>query len=235
MHGRLSPAPRLNAPIASRRRWFVPGFSKSTGGLLHGSWKHISPKARKKWRERLAGKAIPDDVLLVLAFGYSDAPWDQLSELLAKHLPAGFKDFYLWKPRGIEYSQSEFDEILQACDFNFVRGEDSFLRAHWAAASPWRIPFIWQPYRQAQKAHGHKLSGWLNQVAAHPVMEPFEDLHWAFNGLKPAEYPKALNLDVAWQGFANHFEDIRQGLNDRCLALAARPSLEGCLLKASHL
>jgi hypothetical protein len=29
--------------------------------------------------------------------------------------------------------QEHYDELLWACDINFVRGEDSFVRAHWAA------------------------------------------------------------------------------------------------------
>src|SRR5690606_20426841 len=34
--------------------------------------------------------------------------------------------------------QPGYDRLLWACDFNFVRGEDSFVRAQWAAR-----PLVW--------------------------------------------------------------------------------------------
>ena len=37
--------------------------------------------------------------------------------------------------------QDRYDELLWACDLNFVRGEDSFVRAQWAAR-----PFVWHIY-----------------------------------------------------------------------------------------
>ncbi|MGL4206769.1 MAG: elongation factor P maturation arginine rhamnosyltransferase EarP [Aeromonadaceae bacterium] len=53
-------------------------------------------------------------------------------------------------------SQREYDRLLWSCDFNFVRGEDSFLRAQWAAR-----PFLWHIYPQEQEAHLEKLSAFL--------------------------------------------------------------------------
>jgi uncharacterized repeat protein (TIGR03837 family) len=46
--------------------------------------------------------------------------------------------------------------LLWACDFNFVRGEDSFVRAQWAAR-----PFVWQAYPQSGNAHALKLDAFL--------------------------------------------------------------------------
>jgi len=48
--------------------------------------------------------------------------------------------------------QDDYDRLLWTCDLNFVRGEDSFLRAQWAAR-----PFIWQIYPQDKEAHVPKL------------------------------------------------------------------------------
>ncbi len=39
--------------------------------------------------------------------------------------------------------QPQFDRLLWSCDVNFVRGEDSFVRAQWALR-----PFVWQIYPQ---------------------------------------------------------------------------------------
>lgn len=53
-------------------------------------------------------------------------------------------------------SQSHYDALLWSCDLNFVRGEDSWIRAIWAAK-----PFIWQPYIQSENTHLQKLNAFL--------------------------------------------------------------------------
>lgn len=53
-------------------------------------------------------------------------------------------------------SQLEYDELLWLCDLNFVRGEDSFVRAQWAAK-----PMVWQIYPQAEDAHLIKLDSFM--------------------------------------------------------------------------
>lgn len=50
-----------------------------------------------------------------------------------------------------------FDQILFNADINFVRGEDSLVRAIWA-----QKPFVWQPYIQDDDLHLTKLSALLN-------------------------------------------------------------------------
>jgi uncharacterized repeat protein (TIGR03837 family) len=57
--------------------------------------------------------------------------------------------------------QTDYDKLLWACDINFVRGEDSIIRAHWAAN-----PFIWQIYRQAGQAHLDKLHAFMQRYCA---------------------------------------------------------------------
>lgn len=52
--------------------------------------------------------------------------------------------------------QDRYDRLLWACDCNFVRGEDSFVRAQWALR-----PMVWQPYPQAEGTHLHKLDAFL--------------------------------------------------------------------------
>ncbi len=53
-------------------------------------------------------------------------------------------------------SQSDYDHLLWACDLNFVRGEDSWIRAIWASK-----PFIWQPYIQTEDTHIKKMQAFL--------------------------------------------------------------------------
>jgi uncharacterized repeat protein (TIGR03837 family) len=53
--------------------------------------------------------------------------------------------------------QDEYDKLLWACDVNFVRGEDSFVRAQWAAK-----PFVWHIYPQQDGVHMKKLDAMLD-------------------------------------------------------------------------
>jgi uncharacterized repeat protein (TIGR03837 family) len=58
-------------------------------------------------------------------------------------------------------AQPEFDALLWSSDLNFVRGEDSFVRAQWA-----RRPFVWHIYPQTDAAHLPKLDAALAHYAA---------------------------------------------------------------------
>lgn len=73
-----------------------------------------------------------------------------------------------------------YDTLLALCDVNFVRGEDSFVRAQWAAQ-----PLVWQIYPQAQAAHHLKLEAFLERYTA-GLMAPAHDavrgLWLAWNG-----------------------------------------------------
>lgn len=52
--------------------------------------------------------------------------------------------------------QTAYDRLLWLCDLNFVRGEDSFVRAQWAEK-----PFVWHIYRQDEGVHLIKLEAFL--------------------------------------------------------------------------
>ena len=76
--------------------------------------------------------------------------------------------------------QDRYDELLWACDVNFVRGEDSCVRAQWAAK-----PFIWQIYPQHDGVHLVKLEALLLRYTA---------------GLPPAAAQAVRDLWLAWNG-----------------------------------
>ena len=57
--------------------------------------------------------------------------------------------------------QQDYDRLLWACDVNFVRGEDSFVRAQWA-----NKPFIWHIYPQDENLHHVKLKAFLHRYTA---------------------------------------------------------------------
>ncbi|MBY0453525.1 MAG: elongation factor P maturation arginine rhamnosyltransferase EarP [Burkholderiaceae bacterium] len=79
-------------------------------------------------------------------------------------------------------TQAEFDEMLWACDVNFVRGEDSLVRALWAGK-----PLVWQIYPQTDNAHHAKLQAFLDWLQAPVSLRQF---HAVWNGLIDAPLPE---------------------------------------------
>jgi uncharacterized repeat protein (TIGR03837 family) len=82
-------------------------------------------------------------------------------------------------------SQPDYDKLLWLCDMNFVRGEDSFVRAQWAAK-----PMLWQIYPQDEDAHQIKLSAFLD-IYCHglPVTteKAIRDLFYLWNSPQSGE------------------------------------------------
>jgi uncharacterized repeat protein (TIGR03837 family) len=77
-------------------------------------------------------------------------------------------------------AQPHYDRLLWSCDVNFVRGEDSFVRAQWAAR-----PMIWHIYPQADDAHRVKLAAFAGRyTAAMPsgVRDAIANLFTGWNG-----------------------------------------------------
>jgi uncharacterized repeat protein (TIGR03837 family) len=177
-------SPVLGGACAGVHKWFFfPGFTPDTGGLLRESGLE-ERRARFDRAAWLAGQGIaPADGQVFSLFCYEPpvlAAWLQSLErlaatrplrLLVTHgrasaavqaaragLPAG------WNARQgvkIHYlpplTQVDFDHLLWSSDVNFVRGEDSLVRALWAGA-----PFIWQIYPQEDLAHHDKLRAFLD-------------------------------------------------------------------------
>ena len=70
-------------------------------------------------------------------------------------------------------AQPDYDRLLWACDLNFVRGEDSFVRAQWAGK-----PFIWHIYPQDKKLHLVKLRAFLHRFASSCASLAAATLRW---------------------------------------------------------
>jgi len=80
-------------------------------------------------------------------------------------------------------AQDDYDRLLWCCDVNVVRGEDSFIRAQWAAR-----PFVWHIYPQADDAHRVKLEEFLRRYEVGLDTEAAQavDEFWlGFNGDQP--------------------------------------------------
>ncbi|MBI3285279.1 MAG: elongation factor P maturation arginine rhamnosyltransferase EarP [Burkholderiales bacterium] len=86
--------------------------------------------------------------------------------------------------------QPDYDKLLWACDLNFVRGEDSFVRAQWAGK-----PFIWHIYPQDQDLHHKKLNAFLKRYAAN--VASLNALTSGWNGATT----EAIDWSAAWRAF----------------------------------
>jgi uncharacterized repeat protein (TIGR03837 family) len=96
--------------------------------------------------------------------------------------------------------QERYDELLWACDVNCVRGEDSCVRAQWAAK-----PFVWQIYPQHDAVHWDKLQAFLNLYCA-PLSaaagQAMQELWRAWNSGGGAGQATSTSSGQAWPDFA---------------------------------
>jgi len=208
MHG--LPSPVLQGPARGWTKWFFyPGFTPATGGLLREDDLPARQAAfdRRAW---LAGQGIDwQDERLISLFCYEPpalAAW--IAQLRGSPEPTRLlvtagrarqavehvleQENRLQRPSSqrqqlsISYlprlTQSAYDELLWACDLNFVRGEDSLVRALWAGQ-----PLVWHIYPQPEdNAHHAKLRAFLNWLDAPASLRQF---HLAWNGVDGGALP----------------------------------------------
>jgi uncharacterized repeat protein (TIGR03837 family) len=210
-HGLQSP--QLSGPGAGLNKWFFyPGLQSGSGGLLRelDLLKRQAAFNPAAWLDEKS--CAPQAGERVVSLFCYDNP--RLPELLAalSHEPtlllvtAGAATLQVRKAIGDEtkpgplrirflplLSQADYDHLLWASDLNFVRGEDSFVRAQWAGK-----PFIWQIYPQHDSAHAPKLRAFVDVFES---LTQQRGLLWpvwsAWNGLSAA--PWALPPARAWQ------------------------------------
>jgi uncharacterized repeat protein (TIGR03837 family) len=204
LHG--LPSPVFKGPGAGlTKRFFYPGFTPATGGLLREP-DLMERRARFDRTQWLAAQQIPwqNHERLVSLFCYEPPALAALLIRLAEGpeptrllvtagratqaVQALLADAPLPQGRGalsISYlpylTQPDFDHLLWTCDLNFVRGEDSLVRALWAGA-----PLVWQIYPQDDDAHHVKLNAWLDWLGAPPSLRRF---HHVWNGFDDGALP----------------------------------------------
>jgi uncharacterized repeat protein (TIGR03837 family) len=217
------PSPVMSGPGKGMTKYFFyPGFTSKTGGLLREPAlnERLAHFDRAQW---LHAHGIGGGTeLLVSLFCYEPPALDALLEQWAttdtptrllvtagratQAVQAAIKNKNtskpLWNVLGqlsISYlpllSQPDFDHLLWACDLNFVRGEDSLVRAIWA-----NKPFVWQIYPQDDEAHAPKLEAFL---ALLPPNDAWRDFHRVWNGISQAPLP-AIDRPL-WQAAVSAF------------------------------
>lgn len=84
------------------------------------------------------------------------------SEILQKKLTENFGKIVKYDKITMLYadflSQEEYEEVISAVDFNFTRGEDSFVRGILLGK-----PFMWHIYLQEEKAHMDKIKAFTER------------------------------------------------------------------------
>lgn len=209
-HGLPSTHPRL--PLT---QWFFfPGFDAASGGLMR---ERGLVEARDAYQTKLA----PHDGLDVSLFCYETAPiepllaaWAGADERVRCRVPAGRAAEVVGRffgasraPAGARFErdaltveviafidQAGYDRLLWSSDLNFVRGEDSFVRAQWAAR-----PLVWHIYPQAERTHEIKLAAFLDRYQAglpQGVAAANRDLTHAWN-----DVPGAPSIAAAWSAW----------------------------------
>ncbi len=97
-------------------------------------------------------------------------------------------------------SQADYDQLLWLSDLNFVRGEESFVRAQWAAK-----PFVWHIYPTDDGAHWDKLHAFNDAYSdgiANQLEQTIRDWQIAWN-------QQQLNKQ-AWLDLVNHWPAWQQ-------------------------
>ncbi len=210
-HGLPSPK-----PDGLVEHWFFPGFGPRTGGLLREADLLArraafvaDPTAREALLASLGVASRPDERLASL-FCYPDAAIRPLLDAFAARrepwrvlVPRGVAPASAGHPIAVPIPfvpQRDFDALLWSCALNFVRGEESFVRALWA-----QRPMVWQAYRQPEAAHRPKVSAfvaaWTRDAApARGAAAAFAAMHEAWNAppdaagrLLPAALPALLD------------------------------------------
>ena len=198
------PSPKSDGLTES---FFFPGFTSESGGLLREADLidrcerfDRDPSARIDFLRSLGIDARPGERFMSL-FCYPDSPVAELIDGLkaiegqASAATGTPENWQLLIPEGIApelsvrrgvrrvpfVSQTDYDRLLWSCDLNWVRGEDSLVRALWSGR-----PLIWQAYRQIGEAHRPKLEAmidrWLKDAELpDPAATAWRKAHTAWN------------------------------------------------------
>lgn len=225
-HGLGSPHPQLSLP----RRFFLPGFTTRTGGLLRergllearDAFRRDDAAQRALWGALGVRPPAADEIRISL-FCYPNATlpalldaWADGDEKIVCLVPDGVAAGALdvWTAGNVPHpghpyergrltlhtvafvAQDLYDRLLWSSSVNFVRGEDSFLRAQWAARS-----FAWNIYPQTEGAHWPKLEAFLDRYTGglDLVLAAAIRRFWrAWNGAADSG-----PIEVAWAEFVN--------------------------------
>lgn len=209
-HGLPSPQP------GGLIKWFYfPGFTDRTGGLIRepnleqrqADFDAAAWLAARGCEQRAGERTVS-------LFSYDNAALPELLKALSQQptlllLTPGRaqeqvaalstqRDFGRLRLHPLPWlCQTDFDHLLWSCDLNLVRGEDSLVRAIWAA-----VPFVWQAYPQRDGAHRAKVEALIDRL---DLPLSLAEIWRAWNGMSAATTGRGdswqpLSLSAEWIG-----------------------------------
>jgi uncharacterized repeat protein (TIGR03837 family) len=236
------------------KTFFYPGFTHQTGGLLRETdlanrqaqfdttaWlksKNIDwqtdknerivslfcyePKALSHLLKELSASEQP--TLLLVTAGRAT----QSVQKLQNTAPAELVEASSRNSLRIHYlpylSQQDYDHLLWASDFNFVRGEDSLVRAIWAGK-----PFVWHIYPQDDNAHHVKLEAFLAMYLANTNAAEAAHIrqsHYLWNGTSKVTPASRMGIDFpAWPSASQAQSGLWAGLPELASELLKHTSI----------
>jgi len=122
--------------------------------------------------------------------------------------------------------QQDYDRLLWACDLNLVRGEDSWVRAQWAAR-----PFVWHIYPQDENLHHVKLRAFLEKyTGAAGNLEGLVDFSLRWNGAREGHMDERADWTALWSSLQADLPAITQRAGAWQAAMLANADLVSNLL-----
>jgi uncharacterized repeat protein (TIGR03837 family) len=235
-HGLPSPDPHSGL----NKIFIFPGFNRKTGGLIREAgleqareaWLHDPQKRSQLLRSW--GVANPQ-ALTVLLFHYPNRAlhswlqyWEHDPRPVNLLVPSSAVQAQLRQtalPITVQFTalpdldQRRFDTLLWSCDWLFVRGEDSFVRAQWAGK-----PFMWQIYPQNDQAHEVKLQAFHHRycVGMPPVARhAWETFSWTWN--------REQDVSQIWPTLLEQSSVLETHAQTWLELLNRQPTLQACL------
>jgi uncharacterized repeat protein (TIGR03837 family) len=116
--------------------------------------------------------------------------------------------------------QEDYDRLLWCCEFNVVRGEDSFVRAQWAGR-----PLIWHIYEQDDDAHWAKLDAFLELYLAGLSTEAGQALTEVWRHWNAGQA-----MTQSWNALEKHRRELAAHAERWCLEQALQDDLTTALV-----
>lgn len=142
-------------------------------------------------------KAWASGPLPIVCIAMGDAAPAQLSRIVGRSItPGSCVKFGGLSVQTIPFVElDQYDRLLWACDVNFVRGEDSFVRAQLAAR-----PLVWQAYRQEKCAHLPKAAAFVERYTG--ALSP--DVRAPYGALMDAWNCESVQAGECWSALEPH-------------------------------
>lgn len=149
-----------------------------------------------------------DREVALLAMG--EKTQESFKEFFKKKFVEKLGNIYKYGKIEIEFydflSQEEYEELINVVDFNFVRGEDSFIRAVLTGK-----PYLWHIYCQKEFVHMDKLQGFLDKYRAQVQGKIAEDILLDQEKLfKDYNFRNENTLDEGKEEFSNFFHNLNE-------------------------